>query len=284
MAAHNSEGEPKTLLERLGEVFSSTPENRHGVMEMLREAEEKDIFDVEALNMMFGALQVSDLRVRDVLIPRPQLKCVGVDQPPEALLPMLIEAKHSRFPVIGDDEDDIRGVLHAKDLLPLAINGALDAFDIKDYMRAAAVVPESMRLNALLKEFRSSRQHMALVVDEYGHTSGAVTIEDVLEQIVGDIEDEHDVNEENFVNPLGDETFNIKAQMPLDDFNEYFGTVLEDDEVETIGGLVMRHLGHVPEQDEQVDMGPLQFTVLNAESRRIRLLRLELRAIKGPSD
>lgn len=277
MTSHQAEGEAKTLLERLGEVFSPTPDNRHGVMEMLREAEEKDIFDVEALNIMFGALQVSDLCARDIQIPRSQLKCVHFDQPPEALLPMLVEAKHSRFPVIGDDEDDVRGVLHAKDLLPLAVNGNLDAFDIKDYMRVAAFVPESMRLNALLKEFRSSRQHMAMVVDEYGHTSGAVTIEDVLEQIVGEIEDEHDVNEEVYVKPLGDDTYSIKAQMPLDEFNAYFGTELNDDDVETVGGVVMRQLGHVPEQDEKIEMGSMKFTVLNAESRRVRLLRLELR-------
>ncbi len=277
MASHQAEGEAKTLLERLGEVFSRIPDNRHGIMEMLREAEEKDVFDVEALNIMFGALQVSDLCARDILIPRSQLKCVPFDQPPEDFLPMLIDAKHSRFPVIGDDEDDVRGVLHAKDLLPLAVNGALDDFDIKDYMRAAAIVPESMRLNALLKEFRTSRQHMAMVVDEYGHTSGAVTIEDVLEQIVGEIEDEHDVNEEVYVKPLGDDTYSIKAQMPLDDFNAYFGTEVSDEDVETIGGVVMRQLGHVPEQDEQVEMGSMKFTVLNAESRRVRLLRLEMR-------
>lgn len=277
MASHQAQSEAKTLLERLGDVFSSVPDNRHGVMEMLREAEEKDIFDIEALNIMFGALQVSDLCARDILIPRSQLKCVPFDQSPEELLPMLIEAKHSRFPVIGDDEDDVRGVIHAKDLLPLAVNGNLDAFDIKDYMRVAAFVPESMRLNALLKEFRSSRQHMAMVVDEYGHTSGAVTIEDVLEQIVGEIEDEHDVNEEVYVKPLGDDTYSIKAQMPLDDFNAYFGTELKDDDVETIGGVVMRQLGHVPEQDEKIELGALKFTVLNAESRRVRLLRLEMR-------
>ncbi len=277
MASHQEEGEAKTLLERLGDVFSPTPDNRHSVMEMLREAEEKDIFDVEALNIMFGALQVSDLCARDIQIPRSQLKCVPFDQPPEELLPMLIEAKHSRFPVIGDDEDDVRGVLHAKDLLPLVVNGNLDAFDIKDYMRVAAFVPESMRLNALLKEFRSSRQHMAMVVDEYGHTSGAVTIEDVLEQIVGEIEDEHDVNEEIYVKPLGDDTYSIKAQMPLDEFDAYFGTELNDEDVETVGGVVMRQLGHVPEQDEKIEIGALKFTVLNAESRRVRLLRLEMR-------
>lgn len=277
MASHQAEGEAKTLLERLGDVFSPIPDSRHGIMEMLREAEEKDIFDVEALNIMFGALQVSDLCARDILIPRSQLKCVPFDQPPEDFLPLLIEAKHSRFPVIGDDEDDVRGVLHAKDLLPLAVNGNLDDFDFKDYMRVAAFVPESMRLNALLKEFRSSRQHMAMVVDEYGHTSGAVTIEDVLEQIVGEIEDEHDVNEEVYVKPLGDDTYSIKAQMPLDDFNAYFGTELDDEDVETIGGVVMRQLGHVPEQDEQVEMGSMKFTVLNAESRRVRLLRLQMR-------
>ena len=246
-------------------------------MEMLREAEEKNIFDVEALNIMFGALQVSDLCARDILIPRSQLKCVPFDQPPEEFLPMLIESKHSRFPVIGDDEDDVRGVLHAKDLLPLARGGSLEDFDIKDYMRVAAIVPESMRLNALLKEFRSSRQHMAMVVDEYGHTSGAVTIEDVLEQIVGEIEDEHDVNEEVYVKPLGDDTYSIKAQMPLDEFDAYFGTELNGEDVETIGGVVMRQLGHVPEQDEKIEMGALKFTVLNAESRRVRLLRLEMR-------
>lgn len=277
MASHQGEGDAKTLLERLGDVFSPVPGNRHGVMEMLREAEEKNIFDVEALNIMFGALQVSDLCARDILIPRSQLKCVPFDQPPEEFLPMLIESKHSRFPVIGDDEDDVRGVLHAKDLLPLARGGSLEDFDIKDYMRVAAIVPESMRLNALLKEFRSSRQHMAMVVDEYGHTSGAVTIEDVLEQIVGEIEDEHDVNEEVYVKPLGDDTYSIKAQMPLDEFDAYFGTELNGEDVETIGGVVMRQLGHVPEQDEKIEMGALKFTVLNAESRRVRLLRLEMR-------
>lgn len=277
MNSNQGESDAKTLLERLGEVFSPIPGNRQMVMDMLREAEEKDIFDAEALNIMFGALQVSDLCARDILIPRSQLKCVPVDAPPEEFLQMLIDAKHSRFPVIGDDEDDVRGVLHAKDLLPLALNGELDAFDIKDYMRVASVVPESMRLNALLKEFRSVRQHMAMVVDEYGHTSGAVTIEDVLEQIVGEIEDEHDVNEEVHVKPLGDDTFNIKAQMPLEEFNAYFGTELDDEEVETIGGVVMRLLGHVPQQDEQVVIGDMKFTVLNAESRRVRLLRMEMR-------
>ena len=146
-------------------------------------------------------------------------------------------------------------------------------------MRVAAVVPESMRLNALLKEFRSLRQHMAMVVDEYGHTSGAVTIEDVLEQIVGEIEDEHDVNEEVYVKPFGNDTFSIKAQMPLDEFNAYFGSELDDDGVETIGGVVMRLLGHVPQQDEQVHIGDMKFTVLNAESRRVRLLRMELQRL-----
>ena len=248
-------------------------------MEMLREAEEKDIFDAEALNIMFGALQVSDLCARDILIPRSQLKCVSVEASPEEFLPVLIESKHSRFPVIGDDEDDVRGVLHAKDLLPLALGGELESFDIKDFMRVAAVVPESMRLNALLKEFRSLRQHMAMVVDEYGHTSGAVTIEDVLEQIVGEIEDEHDVNEEVYVKPFGNDTFSIKAQMPLDEFNAYFGSELDDDGVETIGGVVMRLLGHVPQQDEQVHIGDMKFTVLNAESRRVRLLRMELQRL-----
>ncbi len=277
MNSNHGEGDAKTLLERLGDVFSPPPDNRHGVMAMLRAAEEKDIFDIEALNIMFGAMQVSDLCARDILIPRSQLRCVPVNQPPEEFLAMLIDAKHSRFPVIGDDADDIRGVLHAKDLLPLALKDNLQAFDIKDYMRTAAFVPESMRLNALLKEFRSSRQHMAMVVDEYGHTSGAVTIEDVLEQIVGEIEDEHDVNEEVYINPLGNDTFNIKAQMPIDEFNAYFGTALDDEEVETLGGLMMRQLGHVPEQDEQVAIGAMNFTVLNAESRRVRLLRLELR-------
>ena len=279
MASNQDEGDPKTLLERLGEAFSPAPGNRRRVMEMLREAEEKDIFDAEALNIMFGALQVSDLCARDILIPRSQLKCVSVEASPEEFLPVLIESKHSRFPVIGDDEDDVRGVLHAKDLLPLALGGELESFDIKDHMRVAAVVPESMRLNALLKEFRSLRQHMAMVVDEYGHTSGAVTIEDVLEQIVGEIEDEHDVNEEVYVKPFGNDTFSIKAQMPLDEFNAYFGSELDDDGVETIGGVVMRLLGHVPQQDEQVHIGDMKFTVLNAESRRVRLLRMELQRL-----
>jgi len=264
----------RTLLEWVSALFSDEPSDRSELMEMLRDAADRQIMDAEALNIIFGALQVSDMQARDIMIPRTQLVYLKANDPPDVLLPTIIESQHSRYPVIGDDLDDIKGIMHAKDLLPLALSKDLSHFDIKDCIRPATVIPESKRLNVLLQEFRNTRNHMAVVVDEYGHVSGAVTIEDVLEQIVGEIEDEHDVDDQSYIKKLDDETFNVKATTGVDDFNEYFGTGLDEEEFDTVGGLVLKAFGHLPSRGEVVEFENLQFKVLNADSRRLRLLRV----------
>jgi|TARA_Y100001933_G_scaffold250199_1_gene286082 magnesium and cobalt transporter len=274
-----SEGSPasskRTLLEWVSGLFSDEPSDRSELMEMLREASERQIMDAEALNIIFGALQVSDMQARDIMIPRTQLVYLKAGDAPDVLLPTIIESQHSRYPVIGDDLDDIKGILHAKDLLPLILSKDLDHFDIKDCIRPATVVPESKRLNVLLQDFRNTRNHMAVVVDEYGHVSGVVTIEDVLEQIVGEIEDEHDIDEEGFIKQLDSHTFNVKATTAVDDFNEYFGVSLDEEEFDTVGGLVLKAFGHLPDRGEVVELDNLRFKVLNADSRRLRLLQVE---------
>jgi magnesium and cobalt transporter len=271
----NHAASKRTLLDWMTALFSDEPSDRSELMEILRDAANRQIMDAEALNIIFGALQVSDMQARDIMIPRTQLVYLKAHDPPDVLLPTIIESQHSRYPVIGDDLDDIKGILHAKDLLPLALSQDLSRFDIKDYIRPAAVVPESKRLNVLLQEFRNTRNHMAVVVDEYGHVSGVVTIEDVLEQIVGEIEDEHDVNEESCIKQLDNQTFNVKATTAVDDFNEYFDVRLDEDEFDTVGGLVLKAFGHLPDRGEVVEIDNLRFKVLNADSRRVRLLQVK---------
>jgi magnesium and cobalt transporter len=261
------------VLDWLSDLFSDEPTDRTELMSMLRDAADRQIMDGEALNIIFGALQVADMQARDIMIPRAQLVFLQEAQPPEVLLERIIESQHSRFPVVGDDLDDIKGILHAKDLLRLALDRD-KPFDIKDWIRPATVIPESKRLNVLLQDFRSTRNHMAVVVDEYGHVSGVVTIEDVLEQIVGDIEDEHDVDDESFFKQIDDRTFNVKATTPVEDFNEYFDRSLDEEEFDTIGGLVLKAFGHLPSRGETVGIDEMQFKVLNADSRRVRLLQV----------
>jgi magnesium and cobalt transporter len=263
----------RSLLEWLSDLFSDEPNDRTELMEMLRDAADRQLMDGEALNIIFGALQVSEMQARDIMIPRSQLVYLEDEQSPEALLEKIIETQHSRFPVIGDDLDDVKGILHAKDLLRLALDRDKD-FDIKDWIRSAAVIPESKRLNVLLQDFRSTRNHMAVVVDEYGHVSGVVTIEDVLEQIVGDIEDEHDVDDDSFVKQIDTKTFNVKATTTVEDFNEYFDLNIDDEEFDTIGGVVLKAFGHLPERGETVEIADHEFMVLNADSRRVRLLQV----------
>jgi len=258
------------------------PDSIPELMEVLRHAASRQLFDNEALNIIFGALHVADMQARDIMIPRSALIVVQEDQPLSELIPAVIEARHSRFPVIGDDMDDVKGILHAKDLLPLLNeflhdklrDGDKTKFDIKDHIRPATVIPESKRLNVLLQEFRAKRNHMALVVDEYGQVSGAVTIEDVLEQIVGEIEDEHDIDDDSAIKQLEPNSYHVKANLPIEDFNEHFDLELSDEEFDTIGGLVLQVFGHVPELGETCEIESLQFEVLNADSRRVRLLRV----------
>jgi len=278
MSESDADSDDKGWLERLTDRFSSEPADKKELEQILRDASERQIIDPETLNIIFGALNQTQVRARDIMIPRPQLVCVNADDKLATILPTIIKAKHSRFPVIGDELDDVKGILHAKDLLPLLLDGASDtaSIDLQSIARSVNVVPESQPLNLLLREFRSTRKHMALVVDEYGHISGAVTIEDVLEQIVGEIEDEYDdVEEDDHIKQLDAVNFTIKATTTLDDFNEYFDCELVADEFDTVGGILLKRFGHLPERDEVTRVDDFEFTVLSSDSRRITLLHLK---------
>ncbi len=260
-------------LERLISAFQAEPRSREELLELLRHAQQRKLIDAEALSMIEGALTVSSTQVRDVMVPRSQMVTLEHDQQLEELLPTIVRSGHSRFPVLGEDPDEVLGVLLAKDLLRFFGRNS-DDFRVTDLLRKVAFIPESKRLNVLLREFRANRQHMAIVVDEYGGVSGLVTIEDVLEEIVGEIDDETDREEEQYVFPQPDGRYTIKALMPLEDFNERFGTRLPQDEFDTIGGYVVAAFGHLPEPGEQIEIGKLQFEVLRADQRRVHLFRM----------
>ena len=264
----------RSWIERVAQAFSSEPNSRKELMAVIRDAAERSLLDAEALGIIDGAMQVSEMHARDIMVPRSQVIFVRADESPRTFLPMVIDSQHSRFPVVGDDFDDVKGVLHAKDLLPLTLSGDIDDWRLKDHVRQAPVIPESKRLNVLLTEFRANRNHMAIVVDEYGSVAGVVTIEDVLEQIVGEIEDEYDVHDDGFVKQLDDDSWTVKAVTPIEDFNERFGTEFPDEEFDTIGGIVMQQFGHLPKREETTSAGGFRFRVLNADSRRIRLLHM----------
>ena len=264
----------KSWLERITQAFAHEPKSRQELLEVLREAHDNKLLDTEALNIVEGAIQVADLQVRDIMIPRSQIISIKAGQTPREFLPAIIEAAHSRYPVVGEHLDEVLGVLLAKDLLPLILEQHADSFDLRPLLRPATFVPESKRLNVLLREFRANRNHMAIVIDEYGGVAGLVTIEDVLEQIVGDIEDEHDVDEENFIKALPSGDFIVKALTPVEDFNEFFAADFSEDEFDTVGGVVMSAFGHLPKRNETTELGGFRFRVLNADSRRIHLLRL----------
>jgi len=274
MSENNGSTARRSLREWLVDLFSDEPADRNALMDVLRDAADRQIMDAEALNIIFGALQVADMRARDIMIPRTQMRTLPVDASIEELLPVVIDSQHSRYPVVGDELDDVKGILHAKDLLPLLMRREPDHFDIKDFIRPATVIPESKRLNILLQDFRNARNHMAIVVDEYGHVSGIVTIEDVLEQIVGEIEDEHDVDDENFIKQMDTVTFTVKAETPIEDFNEYFELELDDQEFDTVGGLLLKAFGHLPARGESIELEGLRFRVMSADSRRVRLLQV----------
>lgn len=242
---------------------------------ILREAEERQLVDSDALSIMEGAIQVADMQVREIMIPRSQMAFVKSDQKPKEFLPLIIESAHSRFPVLGENDDEVLGILLAKDLLNLVLEQNTDHFRVKEILRPVTFVPESKRLNVLLKEFRATRNHMAIVIDEYGGIAGLVTIEDVLEQIVGDIEDEHDFDEEDsFIKQVGEDTFMVKALTSIQDFNESFHTHHEDFEFDTIGGIVMGKFGRLPECDESIVIGQHEFKVVNGNNRQIHLLQV----------
>ena len=283
---YSDNGTSRSWLERVGQFFTSTPGSRDELLDLMRSMRDSDIIDGDTLGIIEGAICVSEMQVREILIPRSQMVSIRASDDPRDFLPTIIDCAHSRFPVLGDDPDEIIGILLAKDLLALILEPArMERFVIKDHVRSAMVVPESKRLDSLLREFRITKNHMAIVVNEYGGVAGLVTIEDVLEQIVGEIEDEHDIDDDDYlIKDLEGDDFTVKAITPIDEFNEHFKTQYRDDEFNTIGGLVMQAFGHLPQREESVDMGNLRFTVLSADGRTIRLLRVAPLDADGETD
>jgi len=262
-------------LKRLKQGFAAEPQDRQGLLALLREAGERGLVDTDALTMLEGVLEVSDLQVRDIMVPRAQMVFVHRDEPASRLLSVVVESGHSRFPVMDDDRDDIVGILLAKDLLRLYIAEVRERFDIREYMRPAIFVPESKRLNVLLREFRRNRNHMAIVVDEYGGVSGLVTIEDVIEQIVGEIDDEFDVEDDQNIRKEAERQFTVRGITRIEEFNEYFGARLSEEQgVDTVAGLLMKQLGRLPRRGESATIEGFEFRVMRADRRRIDALRV----------
>ncbi|HEY0665699.1 MAG TPA: transporter associated domain-containing protein [Gallionella sp.] len=275
------ESSKPTLLERLSTLLLREPEDREQLIQLLYSAYEKNLLDADALSMMEGVMQVSERQVREIMIPRAQMDVIDISEPPEKFIPHVIETAHSRFPVTDGDKDNIIGILLAKDLLRYY---AGEEFNVRDMLRPAVFVPESKRLNVLLRDFRSNRNHIALVVDEYGGVAGMVTIEDVLEQIVGDIEDEYDFDddEDNIIEQAPN-VYRIKANTVIADLNAALGTEFSDDDCDTVGGLVLKAAGQLPKRGDKVQIADCTVTVLRADSRRLHSLLVE-RRLNEPQD
>lgn len=266
----------KSWLDKLATVFTTEPKSQEELLDVIKDAADNELLDQEALGIIQGALEVSGLQVREIMVPRSQMVTVDIDDKPEAFLEKVIKSGHSRFPVIGENGDDVQGILLAKDLLPLILSGH-DNFTLESVIRPANIIPESKRLNILLREFRENRYHMALVIDEYGGISGLITIEDILEEIVGEITDETDEDSDDvFIRKVSDEDFIVKALTPIEEFNRFFKAKLNDDEFDTIGGLVMQSFGHLPQRNEITNVDDYTFRVLYSDNRQIHLLRLSL--------
>jgi magnesium and cobalt transporter len=266
----------RSLFERLTALISPEPENRAELLEILHDAYERNLIDADALSMIEGVFQVSDLSARDIMVPRPQMDVIDLNKPIDEWMPLVLETAHSRFPAIDGDRDKVVGILLAKDLLRYY---AEESFDVRDMLRPAVFIPESKRLNVLLRDFRANRNHMAVVVDEYGGVAGLITIEDVLEQIVGDIEDEYDYDEEeDNILPVKDgrrPRWRVKALTEVEQFNETLGVEFSDEDVDTVGGLVANHLGRVPRKGDVFDMKNMRFEVLRADARQVHVLLVE---------
>ena len=276
MSEHANDKSPQrpTLLERLSAFLIREPEDREELLTLLHGAFEHKLLDADALSIIEGALQVSEMTVRDIMIPRAQMDVVSIDDEPAQFIPFVMETRHSRFPVVGENKDDVVGILLAKELLNYYTNP--ESFNLRDTLRPAVFVPESKRLNVLLRDFRANRNHIAIVVDEYGGVSGLVTIEDVLEQIVGDIEDEYDFDEaEDNIIPESAGRYRVKAQTEIADFNETLGAQFSDEEFHTIGGLVLQAFGRLPKRGESTTIDNFRFKVVRADSRRIYTLQVE---------
>ncbi len=284
-SANESTGERdnRSWLERISSALSREPKDREDLMEMVREAERRRLLDPYALVMIEGVLEVSEMQVRDIMIPRAQMVVINHDAKPEEIVPIVVRAAHSRYPVIGENKDQVVGILLAKDLLSYFTLENKSDFNMHDILRPVVFVPESKRLNVLLREFRSSRNHMAIVVDEYGGVSGLVTIEDVLEEIVGEIEDEHDIDDDVQILKVSDTRYTVKGVTSIEDFNTEIGAELADEEFDTIAGLVTNKFGRVPKRGESAQIGSFHFKVLRADSRRILLLQVTRNPVDTPA-
>lgn len=266
----------RSWLERLSKALLREPQDREQLVTLLRDAEQRHLLNSHALTMIEGVLQISDMRVSDIMIPRSQMVVVNKEDEPQEFLSVIIESAHSRFPVIGESRDEVVGILLAKDLLSFCWNKDSENFSLRDLLRPAIFVPESKRLDVLLQEFRINHNHLAIVVDEYGGVAGLVTIEDILEQIVGEIEDEYDVPDDLDIKKHSDSVYIIRALTPIEDFNQYFHMNFSTTEFDTIGGLVTKAFGHLPKRGESIVIDKIRFKVLHADNRRIRSLRLKL--------
>lgn len=274
MSADNSPDNKTNWYTRLRGLFRAEPATRIDLLDMLRDARRRKVLDNDEIAMLRGVLEVSEAQVRDVMIPRSQMVVLERAAPKEEALAIIIDSGHSRFPVIGEDRDEVVGILLAKDVLSYFISSPDEPFDFDRFLRQPTFIPESKRLNTLLKEFRVSRNHMAVVVDEYGGTSGLLTIEDVLEEIVGEIDDEHDPLEAEPIQKQGDSRFQVRALTRIDEFNDYFKTDFLDEEYDTVGGLVIHELGRLPRRGESVSVDGFQFRVIQADRRRVHTLEV----------
>jgi len=275
--SRNDSGD-KSWIGKIADAFTSEPKTQEDVLEVLRVASENEVIDKEAHTILEGALLVTEMQAREIMVPRPQMVVLKLDCPLPELLDTIIKTGHSRYPVIGETADDVKGILLSKDLLPQLLKSPDSEFDMSAIIRPATVVPESKRLNVLLREFREKRNHMAVVIDEYGGVAGLVTIEDVLEQIVGEIEDEFDVDNDSFIRKIADNDFIVKALTPIEDFNEYFDAGLSDEEFDTVGGLILQKFGYLPKRNEIANVDSYEFKVINSDSRQVHLLRMRVAA------
>lgn len=264
----------KSFIEKLTQFLNGEPRNQDDLVEQLKSAVKRGLINPEVIGIFLGALQICDMKAREIMVPKSHMVVISIDDDCQQILKIINESAHSRFPVTGDHPDEIEGVLLAKDLLPLVSDGKLDKIDLRKIIRPVNFIPESKRLNRLLGEFRENRNHMAIVINEYGTVSGLITIEDVLEQIVGDIEDEHDYLDEKPITPINQKDFMVKAMTSIEDFNTHFNTAFADSDYDTIGGIVVHQFGHVPKRDESIIINNLLFKVLNADHRSVRLLQV----------
>jgi magnesium and cobalt transporter len=270
----------KSWVDRLGDALIGEPQDREQLVEVLREAQQREIINADALGMIESTLQLSQMQARDILVPRSHMVCASRNHSFPDLAKMAVDSGHSRFPVFDEDDENIVGILLAKDLLPFFVEQKSALFDMRDSLREALFVPESKRLDSLLKEFRRTHNHMVIVIDEYGAVAGLVTIEDVLEQIVGEIEDEHDVEEEQSIREVSKDCYVIKAATPIKEFDDYFNVQFDHNDCETVAGIVLAQLGYMPKMSEVINVSPFQFKVIKGDSRRIHLL--ECRFLPAP--